>query len=98
MSKQIMITTVDNPYDPYDQFAEWLVYDMVKGYRTCERLGSIVIESDQMTDSEIFDVTERGCERLCKTGAIDKNGNVVEYKKLIREKEPLLKTKEQKKE
>ena len=26
------ITTTDNPYDPFEQFAEWFAFDEEKGY------------------------------------------------------------------
>ena len=29
------LTTVDNPYNPFDQFDSWYQFDMDKGYGTC---------------------------------------------------------------
>ncbi|MBO5318990.1 MAG: hypothetical protein J6B01_04785 [Ruminococcus sp.] len=53
---EVMITTVDNPYDYFTQFKEWYMYDMEKGYNTCgyldrvvELLGGI---KDDMTQKE----------------------------------------------
>lgn len=34
----VMLTTNDNPYNPFDQFEQWLLYDKEMGYNTCERL------------------------------------------------------------
>lgn len=36
------LTTVDNPYDPFTQFDEWLSYDIQCGYYTCAYLDRIV--------------------------------------------------------
>lgn len=30
-------TTIDNPWNPFTQFDEWLAYDTSMGYRTLER-------------------------------------------------------------
>lgn len=46
------LTTIDNPYDPFDQFLEWYLYDLEKGYNTSELLGRIVRTSDAYTDEE----------------------------------------------
>ena len=32
------LTTVDNPWDPRDEFQNWLNFDIVHGYKTCETL------------------------------------------------------------
>ena len=37
-----MLTTVDNPYDPFTEFREWHQWDEANGYFTCSFLGRIV--------------------------------------------------------
>lgn len=38
-----MLTTVDNPFNPYDDFVKWYDYDCnVLGYNTCGYLARIV--------------------------------------------------------
>ena len=32
MEKECMLTTIDNPFDPFEQFDEWLMFDKQKGY------------------------------------------------------------------
>ena len=49
---QVMLTTIDNPYDPFDQFDEWYSYDMDAGYNTCAYLARVSFTSDSLSDKE----------------------------------------------
>lgn len=40
-TREVYITTSDNPYDPADQFDEWFAYDEAHGYHTCSLLDRI---------------------------------------------------------
>ena len=42
MANEVMLTTIDNPYNPFEQFDLWLLCDKDKGYNTCEYLARIV--------------------------------------------------------
>ena len=35
------LTTFDNPYDPFEQFTLWWLFDNEKGYNTCGKLDRI---------------------------------------------------------
>lgn len=37
----VYITTVDNPYDPSEQFEEWFAFDESHGYHTCSLLDRV---------------------------------------------------------
>lgn len=82
MMKQARITTVDNPYNPFNEFELWYLFDIQKGYNTCSRLASITATSNQFSDAENADIEEDSMNELIKTGAIDKNGNIIEYIKI----------------
>lgn len=47
-----MLTTIDNPYDPYTHFDEWYTYDITKGYDTCGYLARIVKTSDELSETD----------------------------------------------
>ena len=36
IDRLVAITTFDNPFNPFTQFTEWLLFDKEKGYTTCE--------------------------------------------------------------
>ena len=50
--KEFMLTTFDNPYDPFTQFEQWFHYDMEKGYNSCEYLARISRTSEEFTENE----------------------------------------------
>lgn len=45
-----MLTTVDNPYDPFTQFDEWMEFDHRAGYYSVEFLGRIIVTSSELSD------------------------------------------------
>ena len=47
-----MLTTFDNPYSPFDQFDDWLLFDTQMGYNSCGILGRIIKLEDDMSDVE----------------------------------------------
>lgn len=53
--KDVMLTTVDNPYDPFTQFASWYRYDMNAGYNTCGTLARVMCPSNNLTEAEFDD-------------------------------------------
>ena len=47
-----MITTIDNPFNPFTNFTEWFLFDVEKGYNTCSYLARIARTSDSLSDEE----------------------------------------------
>ena len=43
---QVMLTTIDNPYDPFEEFDQWYSYDMDAGYNSCAYLARVSFTSD----------------------------------------------------
>ena len=64
MAKDCMLTTFDNPYNPFDDFTLWLLYDKEQGYDTCERLARIAKLSDDMSQDEIDAETDRAMDEI----------------------------------
>lgn len=52
MDKRWMLTTVDNPFDPFDQFDEWYNYDESSGYHSSSLLARIEMNSEDLSDAD----------------------------------------------
>lgn len=59
-----MLTTVDNPYDPFTQFDEWRAYDERHGYNTLSFLARIVVISDDLSEADQSDAIEDAIEEI----------------------------------
>lgn len=66
MEKKVMLTTFDNPYDPFTQFSEWFLFDVEKGYNTCSYLARIAKTSDQLSEKENQEEIERAIDEIIK--------------------------------
>ena len=60
----VMLTTFDNPFDPFTQFTSWLMFDKEKGYDTCEYLARIAKITDDMTEKEEDEEIERAIDEI----------------------------------
>jgi hypothetical protein len=77
-----MLTTIDNPYDPFKEFTLWLMFDKEQGYNTCEYLGRIVEFSEDMTEKEKDEEIDRAMDYIIDNDFL----NI--YKKIWENKAP----------
>ncbi len=77
----VMLTTVDNPYDPFTQFDDWYAFDTLQGYNTCAYLARICYPSDSMgPEFNAFEI-ERAIDEAVKFNVIGV------YKKVVKKVE-----------
>lgn len=66
MNNSCMLTTFDNPFDPFEQFTSWFLFDTEKGYNSCAYLARIARTSDQFTEEENNKEIERAIDEIVK--------------------------------
>ncbi len=70
MDKEVMITTIDNPYNPFTQFEDWKAFDEYKGYFTCEYLARISNTSPDLSDEENSLEMKRAIDEICRINSL----------------------------
>lgn len=61
---EFMLTTFDNPFDPFEDFTSWFMFDIEKGYYSCNYLARIANLSDEMTQKERDAEIERAIDEI----------------------------------
>lgn len=74
-----MITTTDNPYDPFTQFDDWYSFDERHGYHTCSYLARITKSSSDLTPEDENFAINKAIDEIIKYNL---TGN---YKKVTKE-------------
>lgn len=59
-----MLTTIDNPFDPFTQWDEWYEYDEEKGYCTSGYLARITLTSPDLSDSDRSSAIEEAIDEI----------------------------------
>lgn len=59
-----MLTTIDNPHSPFDDFGAWYAFDVAHGYYTCAFLARILNDSDQLSESDIERANELAIDEI----------------------------------
>ena len=62
----VALTTVDNPFDPINDFLNWFRFDTEKGYNSCSYLDRIAKTSYQLTEKEYDEEVERAIDEIVK--------------------------------
>ena len=80
------LTTLDNPYSPYDQFEKWYQYDTDHGYNSSGLLMRLAETSSQFTDNENAYEIEKAIDKIV---AADPTNNYTKLKLTLKDEESL---------
>ena len=59
-----MLTTLDNPYNPFTHYDEWFVFDTTEGYYTNAYLARVTFSSDEMSEADQMQAIEQGMDDI----------------------------------
>lgn len=59
-----MLTTVDNPYNPFTQFDEWIRFDESSGYFTTNYLARLTLSSGDLSDADQSSAIEHAIDEI----------------------------------
>ncbi len=63
---EYMLTTIDNPYNPFTQWDQWYNFDEQSGYFSCEYLDRVSDTSDGFTSDEVKRELNRAIDWIVK--------------------------------
>lgn len=62
-----LITTTDNPFNPFTQYERWAAYDEKEcGYYTMSYLARIAALSPDLSETEMNQAIEDACDEVCE--------------------------------
>ena len=81
MAERVMLTTVDNPFDPFTQFDEWYAWDEAAGYHTTAFLARVVISSDELSEYDQRLAYEEGVNEIIRENVSGMHARVYQNSK-----------------
>ena len=65
-----MLTTIDNPWNPYTNYDEWYAYDQAKGYDTPGYLARISKSSNDLTEADEMQVRKDAIDEIVRLNVL----------------------------
>lgn len=78
-NREYMLTTLDNPYDPFTKFDEWFEFDESSGYHTTSLLARVTISSNSLSEPDQESAINDAIEEIIKENVSGKHKKI--YKK-----------------
>jgi len=84
-----MLTTYDNPYDPFTEFDEWYAWDANAGYHTPGLLARVAQTSDELSEVDQHLALEHAIDEIVRENVFGmhrkvKHGDVARLKEELR--------------
>lgn len=69
-----MLSTSDNPFNPFTEPDEWFMWDLAQGYNTPGLLDRVLVTSDQLSEADQEADRERAIDDLVE---LNPNGMLI---------------------
>lgn len=61
-----MLTTVDNPYDPFTEFKPWFTFDVASGYHSLSLLARVAMTSNDLSELDQIIANEYAIDEILR--------------------------------
>lgn len=61
---EYMLTTVDNPFNPFTMFDEWYEYDCRMGYNSAAFLDRVAMVSDELSEPDQVLIIQKAIDEI----------------------------------
>ena len=78
MPRTVMLSTFDNPYNPFLDFDNWLSYDLDHNHNCCGLLSRNANTSDALSDVENARIIERAIKQIIANDPLNIYCRIVE--------------------
>jgi len=75
---EFMLTTVDNPYDPFTQWDEWFAWDQHAGYHTSGLLARVARTSDDLAEGDQYLAIQQAIDEIVRENVLGVHRKVKE--------------------
>lgn len=84
---EYMLTTVDNPYDPWAEWDQWFAWDQSAGYHTPGLLARVARTSDDLSEADQSIAIQDAIDEIVQENVLGVFRKVKEgeFKKLLKE-------------
>lgn len=65
-----MLTTIDNPFDPFTEFDSWYQFDEAAGYHTSAYLARVVRTSEELSEADQSLAIEQAIDEIVKENVL----------------------------
>ena len=65
-----MITTVDNPYNPFTQFDQWYAFDTLHGYNSLGIVARVYRGSDELSEADRIEANEAAIDEVVQENVL----------------------------
>ena len=69
-TQDVMLTTIDNPWNPFTHWEEWLSYDESSGYQTSGLLARLTVTSNELSETDNDLAIREGIQKVLSLNPI----------------------------
>lgn len=77
MVKQVALTTIDNPHDPWDDYPRWNAFDTEMGYHSSSLLARVVKTSNDLPENLQDQDVETAIDEIVRLNASGRHKKIV---------------------